>query len=286
MIGVERLHACLQIVAASQYVINGMGPISINIIAPSDAGKTGLMLSTLPHRARVINDFTAASLLNIVGEPKPPVYLVVPDFNVAMSHKPTVANLAMALMLALIAEGITEIPGVDEAYKVRAKQLHARGLRFAFVTGMTPEMFYSRRGKWRNTGLLRRLVPINYVYSKVTEKRVQDSIANGGDLLQYLHSRSQHFRRRKIVIPESIASKLRDLSEHVTERQLVWGGRDRDGRSRVTQATEYPFSSHKVLRQLARSSALLNDRETVTLDDDRAVVEFSRFMRYDRAEEV
>lgn len=287
MIGVERITRALEIVAATQSVRDGIGGVSVNLIAPSDSGKSQLMLSSMPHGSRVLNDVTTMTLNQLMQEPKPPAYIVIPDLNVVISHKPAVAELTMAMLLALMGEGVTELhPGLSNAIKVRMTRLRSAGLRISVMTGMTPEMFYSKRGKWRSTGLLRRLVPINYAYKKITQEKIQQSILAGRDALHYTHERAPRIRPREISIPPIYQNALKELSEEVIE-QLQWkAGRERDGKQHTVAAVQYPFSAHKVLRQLARAAALVNDHDAVTADDFRETENIAAFMRYDRPETI
>lgn len=274
-------------VSATTAVANGMGPLSVNLIAPSDAGKTELMLSVLPPGARVMNDVTTHTLLRVMREPKPPNYLVIPDLNIVVSHKPAVAELTMAMLLALMGEGVSELnPGLDTAVKIKMSKVKKTGLRIAVMTGMTPEMFHSKRGRWRGTGLLRRLIPINYTYKKSTQTRIQDSIQRGGDTLNYSHSKMPAVRKRSVEIPEGIDQVIRELSEDVLD-QLGWSGApDKEGKRRTVKAHSFPFTPHKILRQLARASAALENRNVVTLADITTVENITAFMRYDRPESI
>jgi hypothetical protein len=281
MLNVERLTTVLRTIAVSGLVKNGAA-ISVTLIAPSDAGKSELIAKTSPPNARVINDFTTASMTALLSEPKPPTWIVVPDFNQVISHKPAVATLTMAFLLSLLAEGITEIPGLEGRAKLQAKSFRKRGVRIALLTGMTPDMFNSRRGKWRSTGLLRRLIPIYYTYSATTIGTIQKAISQGGDALDYSLKKQTRLRSREIIIPSKIAGPIKDLSGHVTANQLIWK-RD-DGSQR--QGIDFPFSLHKVFRNYVKASALLHGRRTATRADLLALKDFSRFVRYDRPEEL
>jgi hypothetical protein len=287
MIGVERIARALKIISATQAVKDGIGGVSVNLIAPSDSGKSQLMLSSMPHGSRVLNDVTTMTLNELMQEKKPPTYIVIPDLNIVISHKPAVAELTMSMLLALMGEGVSELhPGLQNSVKIRMTKARKSGLRISLMTGVTPEMFYSKRGKWRSTGLLRRLVPLNYAYTKRTQERIQKSIAEGRDALNYTHSRATRIPPRMIDIPNRYQESLRQLSEQVID-QLQWrAGDSREGRQRTVQATEYPFSAHKVLRQLARAAALVNDHGVVTADDFRETESVAEFMRYDRPCEV
>lgn len=287
MIGVERIERALEIVAATSSVKDGIGGVSVNLIAPSDSGKTQLMLSTMPPGARVLNDVTTMTLNELMQEKKPPSYIVIPDLNVVISHKPAVAELTMAMLLALMGEGVTELhPGLSNAVRVKMNRISKTGLRISVMTGVTPEMFYSKRGKWRSTGLLRRLVPINYAYKRTTQERIQQSILNGRDSLNYKHERAKKIPPRLIEIPPRYQTALKELSEQVVD-QLQWkAGDSREGQQKTVAAVQYPFSAHKVLRQLARAAALVNGHDVVTADDFRETESIAAFMRYDRPETI
>lgn len=285
MIGTERLQRALHVIGSSQYVANGMGALSCNLISPSGGGKTELILSRLPVGAQVENDVTYLTLIHLMKQEKPPTYLVVPDLNMVISHKPAVAELTMAMLLALTGEGVTDLnPGLQNEVKIRMARTKKTGLRMGLITGITPTMFASKRGKWRSTGLLRRLIPLNYAYTKMTQNKIQRSIASGTgatDQLRYGHVKLTPSKRRPVEIPLPIAEQIRELSEQVT-LQMQWRGKDRN----TIQAIEYPFDPHKALRQMARSAAVLADRGTVTYDDYREVENIAAFMRLDHPVEL
>lgn len=287
MIGVERIERALQIIGATQAVKGGVGPVSANLIAPSDSGKSQLMLRALPFGARVLNDITTMTLNEMMQEHKPPTYIVVPDFNVVISHKPAVAELTMALLLALMGEGVSELhPGLKNEVRIHMSRAKKTGLRIALLTGMTPEMFNGKRGKWRSTGLLRRLVPINFAYKRATVRAIQHSIRSGGDSLNYQHVKTPKLKPREIAITDDVSHALQDMSETVVD-QLCWStGDTRDGKKGTAKALRYPFTPHKVLRQLACAAALLNDHATVMQTDLDLVEDVAAFMRYDHPEEV
>lgn len=287
MIGAERLQAALRVLSATTAVTNGMGPLSVNLIAPSDGGKTELMLSVLPPGARVMNDVTTITLTRVMREPKPPNYIVIPDLNIVVSHKPAVAELTMAMLLALMGEGVSELnPGLETAVRVKMSRLKKTGLRIAVMTGMTPEIFHEKRGRWRGTGLLRRLVPIHYTYKKSTQNRIQDSIQSGVDTLNYSHRKMPVVKRRAVEIPEGLDQQIRQMSEDVLE-QLSWNSAaDREGKRRQVKAHAFPFTPHKVLRQLARAAAALDNRGVVTREDLATLENITAFMRYDRPEAI
>jgi hypothetical protein len=287
---VDRLQHVCRIIGATPH-LRGGAPISTVFIAPSGTGKSELILKHLPAQARVINDFTFASLLTLLGEdPKhPPAWIVVPDFNAVLAHKPHVVQLAMGLMLALMGEGVTEIPGIDGHAKLaidRALAKRERGIAIGFISAMTPDMFFQKRGPWRKTGFLRRVIPVNFTYGIETARLIQDSIVGGGDGLNYGHEKLDKVKPAPVAMPRAFADKIARLSEYMIEKQLVWTAKDGNGARRVTKAIEFPFTLHKILRTYARASALLGKRDTVCQCDYDALVDFCRFVRYDRPEEL
>jgi hypothetical protein len=268
--------------------------VSAKLIAPSDAGKSELILSHLPHKARVIDDLTTASLLNLLDVPRPPKWIVIPDLNKVISHKPTVANLTFATLLSFLAEGVTEIPGIDGPAKLKAKRVLARGITIAVLTALTPDMFFASRRQWKATGLLRRLVPIYYTYSKDTANKIQSSIRQGADALTYDKKTIVPIRARDVTIPAKLAADIERLSENVTIDQLRWtkpgahhaSGGDVPEPTSYIQAADFPFSVQKTLRQYIRACALLRDSRVVSRADWDLLLDFAAFVRYDRPERI
>jgi hypothetical protein len=285
MLRVERIEKILSVLAVSGYVKNSR-PISAVLIAPSDGGKTQLLLRHLPFGARVVNDFTFGSMIEILDAEKPPKWIVVPDFNAVISHRPTVATLTLAFLLALLAEGVTEIPGLEGKAKLKAEKLRERGIRISLLTAMTPEMFHSRRGKWRQTGLLRRIAPIYYSYAAPSVSVIQSAISKGADRADYQFHAGKPGSFHDVTIPETYTAQVSSLAEMVASTQLVWQHRSREGDTKTTRALEYPFSVHKTFRAYVKSSALLNHRSSVNKEDMEILADFSRFVRYDRPEEI
>jgi hypothetical protein len=285
VIGTSRLENVLTVLGSTRAVKDGRGAISAQLIAPSDAGKSELLLQHLPFGARVINDMTFASLLEIIIDPKPPAWIVIPDLNQAISHKPQVANLTMAFLLPLLGEGVTEIPGFDGTPKVKAalRRAKERGLTVGLLTAMTPQMFLGKRGKWRDSGLLRRLVPLYYTYSTETQRRIHSVIRNGHDVLSYRHAvPKRHVKKPvSIALDDAISKDLEKLANDVTEDQLTWRVN-----GQMTRALEFSFSTHKTFRTYAKAHAMISGRSRVSRGDFDATVDFSKFVRYDRPERL
>jgi len=283
MIGIARLSRILRTIAVSG-AIDSRSRLSAILIAPSDAGKSELLLSHLPPGARVLDDFTTAGLLNLLDKERPD-WIVVPDLNAVISHKPAVANLTMANLLSLLGEGTSEILSPDGS-KIKVSD---DPIRIGLLTGVTPDMFFSRRGRWRATGFLRRLVPIYYTYGRETQTEIQTAIVNGHDTSAY--TRNSVTVRSSILsvkLPLAIARPVRDLAEDAIRYQLKWAARavtaTDDGPRRETRAFELPFTLHKLYRRYVRAHAALHGRRRVTHADLAGLTDFHRFVRYDEPE--
>lgn len=280
----------LKVIAATQSLTD-VQPMSVCLMASSDAGKSAMLLSHLPKGARVLDDLTTASLFQVLDDKDRPRVIVLPDLNQAISHRPTVVQLLMAALLSLMGEGLTEIPGVDpkHPFKLKADEMAKGGLRIAVLTAVTPEMFFGYRSRWRNIGLLRRLTPIYYTYPHSTVSKIQRVIRQrkpGKKDEAYTRHELPPVKPGAPRIPDIIGRDVEMLSLQLQVKQLIWQKRGRDGSEKPIQALDFPFTVHKTLQTYIRAHALLHRRTTVTQSDLDALRDAARFMRYDRPEEV
>lgn len=284
-----RLSKILRVIAASASLQDAV-PISACLIAPSDCGKSQLLLSHIPAGARVLDDLTTASLMQVLDDTPRPSLLLLPDFNMAIGHKSTVTRLLIACLLSLTGEGLTEIPGVDKSnpMKLKADELAQGGVRLSVLTALTPQMFFAHRDHWRALGFLRRMMPIYYSYNPDTIEKVQDKIrdtAPGTSLSSYPRLNLPQVRPGAPKIPDGIGIELEQLSRIVLMDQLVWR-KTVHGKEIIIRAQEMPFTPHKTLRTYCRAHALLAGRKTCIDADLSATKDASAFLRYDRPEKI
>lgn len=291
MIGLERVAKIVRCAYASE-MLEGQHPISVILIAPSDGGKSQILLNERPEWVRILNDFTYAPLISILeerwdnGKGTKHTSILVPDLNTVISHKPAVAQLTASILLSLLGEGLTEVPGIDGVERWKVDKLKNLGLTGSLMTGITPEMFRTKRGKWRETGLLRRMLPVNYDYRAATVADISLSIAAGQDKVSYAPSYYKYPQKKVIVRIESEHAPVINHLADMTLNQLSWGFTDKVGTKRATQGQKLPFSLHKTFRVYARAHALLHGRDTTHTDDIMALKDLCCFVRYDRPEEV
>jgi len=284
LINAEPLERILDTILASRFE---QAPISGLLIAPADSGKSRLLLRHRPADVRILNDFTYASLLSLLTERDRPKYIIVPDFNSVVSHRPAVATLTAAVLLGVLAEGLTEIPGLEGKPKLKVEELRERGITVGLLTAVTPEMFMAKRGKWRATGFLRRILPIYYSYKASTVQLINDSIRKGIDTVSYkAEADKKKLHSKPIRIPPPIAQKIETLATTVIQRQMLWTHRDRSGTQVLIQATQLPFSVHKIFRTYSRAACRLRGGLVVSKQDLDALHSLARFTRYDRPEEI
>lgn len=292
MIGLEKIRKIMNIVLSSNSV-TGCRPISSCLIAPSDAGKSELVLQNIPKSTRILNDFSYAALIPILQEPEEtrPTRIIVPDFNMVLGHKPTVATLTCAMLLGLMGEGLSEIPGVNEhKAKVKISSIVEQGVSMAISTAMTPDMFRSKRGKWRETGFLRRLLPIYYEYGTTTIEKIQNHIS-GNEELPYQKRDFDLPSRKKISISEKYAHRIEKLSEETRSDRLVWYWYNKATDSRTSEkhkqtAIDYPFTLQRIFIAYVKASANIRHRAAVTEKDMENLEELREFVRYDHPKQI
>jgi hypothetical protein len=288
MIGTETLSKALRVIQFSSNVA-GTRPLSAIIIGPSGGGKSMLLMNSAFEKSKILQDFTSESLFRFVDKERPS-HILVPDFNTVISHKPTVANLTIAFLLSLLGEGASEIPGIDGKSKFNLHELQKDGYRCAFLTATTWQMFRARRGKWRDLGFLRRLVPIYYSYrtstviaiNKSIQKEIKHEYRNGHN---FGKGTTKTGKPVHVKLPSSLAQSINTLASE-TLKQLSWSYKSRSGFSTNTQAVDYSFDLHLWMQTFVKSSALLRNSRSVDSVDLDFLADFSRFIRYDRPEEI
>lgn len=286
MVGVERIRKILDVVLASTQPLNAQA-VSACLICGSDGGKSELVLEHIPTNSVVLNDFHYAPIISLLNSKDPPRRIIVPDFNVVLSHRPVVATLTCAILLGLMGEGIDNIPGLDGTAKLSVDSLKKRGVTLSLLTGMTAQMFRSKRGKWRDTGFLRRMLPIYYKYSFSTVSRIQDYINDGHNRSDYPKNSMALPPRRNVTVDRQYLNALKELAEGTRRDRLVWFWENKEKGTRLpVQAIDYPFTLQKMLINTIMSHALLHDRTNVNDEDMTFINDLLKFVRYDFPEEI
>jgi hypothetical protein len=264
LIGMEPVLEILRTVVMSGYV-KAERPVSILLIALPDSGKSEAIMHYFTPQIKVMSDFTAKGLLRIVqGQAEKRTFIIAPDLNMVISHKPSVANLTFGCLLSLLQEGTMKISdgGGENEYK---------GARIGFAAAITPSVLSGKAGRWRGTGLLRRLLPVYYDLSDDTINKVHLQIREGnykadGEIVNLKCPAEPMI----VVIPKDIRQKVDELCRLVSNERLEPRG----------------FSPHKHFRCYVKARALIHGRNKVIDQDFQDLKRATEFFRLDRGRQI
>src|SRR4029077_18522366 len=110
LVGMETLQEIIETVLFTPAIFDCV-PISIILVGPPGTGKSKIILQFSAPSLMKTNDVTSAGLADIVGDDKDNNvrHVIVPDFNIVVSHKSSTSNLTIASLLTLMSEGILRI---------------------------------------------------------------------------------------------------------------------------------------------------------------------------------
>lgn len=262
-------------------VIRGARPLNAIIIGPSGGGKSLLLTRCAAHNVATLMDFTSESLLRFCDRERPR-YIVCPDLNIVVSHKPAVSNLTIAALLALTGEGISRIPGIDGETKFRLPENYVCGV----LTACTYDMYVSKRGKWRQIGLLRRLMPLYFSYTPSTVMQINSAISRGMTPI-YKPNGNWKIPTREIpiAINDTFSMRLNMIADLALPR-MGWGYKDSKGSNHTAKAYDYSFDLHIIFRTYAKACAAERGATEVSEFDMIETELLSRFVRLDRPYEL
>lgn len=306
MIGTEPLCEILETVLFSAHLTNAI-PVSIMLIGPSGAGKSKLVMQ-YQHSAgcHVTTDVTSMGLQELLAKDTAGDirFIIIPDFNLVLSHRHSTLQLTIGNLLSMTSEGTIRI---DDG-RANKETKHAP---IGIVSAMTRDMYAGIGRKWTALGFNRRFLPINYDYGIRTRELVQMSIANGVTTMLQLIEKKMiiPLHRTDIHIPDNLASRISRYSDDLANN-IGWvatrSGRSRSHMSKPQQerveanrqtrqthddefkpkaiftGKQMEFSPHIVLRTLARAHALRIGRHDVTEDDLEFLMKVIAFTRFDQ----
>jgi hypothetical protein len=284
MIGMEPIQEILETAFHSGYLSHAI-PISIMLIGPSGAGKSkSVMQYKTSAGCHVTTDVTSMGLQQLLqGDHKGEIkYIIIPDFNLVLSHRHSTLQLTIGNLLSMTSEGIVRI---DDGRDIKEMKHEPIGI----ISAMTRDMYSSIGKKWVALGFNRRFLPVNYDYSLRTREFINNSISLG-------ETTSLHLPDKKISIPgkkidigigEEDSQRLKVFSGELAECIGWVGVRSRqNGHSEakpraVFTGRQLEFSPHIILRTLARAHALRDGRGVVNSDDVEFIMKMISFTRFD-----
>lgn len=242
-------------------------PISVLLVGPSGGGKS---LSLMRYKSPWIhhtNDMTTIGLHQLLGPDKQNKIraIILPDFNIPLSHKPAVMTLTVANMLSLMSEGSLRIDDGRGEKTLEHKPI-------AFLSAVTPEMYRSNFRKWKNLGFLRRFLIINFNYEVKTRREGSRLIREGKITSGLLTEREikNPPDPQTVSISSSNASEIENLSLELAKNlsyNIVRDYRADKVRWTISVDLALEFDPHLTLRAMVRAHALYRNSHTVEKAD-------------------
>jgi len=236
--------------------IHNEKPVSIILIAVQESCKTEALkyfrgTSTLSY----IGDLTSRGLVSYRSDiqARKLRHIVLMDLVRIVSHGRGTSDRTMQTLSSLMEEGESDVADAG------GQERWAGFPNIGILTSVTPQIFKSKRGRWRATGFLSRFLPVSFSYSPETVHTIHKGIANGYKLPD----------PRPIKLPEGDpiitieapdAAILSRRAEELGKRMKTYG-----------------FRYQKTLRRLAMGRALSRGRGTVNHTDIAKVLEWSDF---------
>jgi hypothetical protein len=283
MIGTEPLCELVETSIYSGYLQNAI-PISCMLIGPPGAGKSKVLMQYQSSSGcHVTTDVTSMGLQELLARDSQEKikFIVIPDFNIVLSHRHSTLQLTIGNLLSITSEGTIRI---DDGRAVKETKHGPVGI----LSAMTREIYAGMGKRWSALGFSRRFLPINYDYSLPTRERIQRSIA--ADLVSMLHLAEKAIHPPETLQPVEISEQCSNrimAFSHELATNIGWipaKGRYRDNQFKpkaIFTGKQIEFSPHLVLRTLARAHALRDGRLIVEDSDIEFVMKAIAFTRFD-----
>lgn len=260
----------------------GTIPISVILIGPSGAGKSkAIMQYRGTNGCHLTNDITSMGLQELLAPDHENKirFIVVPDFNVVLSHRASTLQLTVANLLSVTSEGTIRVD--DGRNKKEVK--HAP---IGIVTAMTRDLYARVAARWAMLGFSRRFLPVYYEYTLETRHKIQESIASGETtLLQLLPNDVKIPSIKGEVSIGTYSAKIQSISDELATNIGYIPKRGHAGKAKAAAdniGKQLEFTPHLALRSMARAHALRDGRKIVNDADIKFLMNLIQYTRYDR----
>jgi hypothetical protein len=295
LIGFELITEIIETALYSAY-LKGTIPLSAIVIGPSGGGKSkSIMQYGGTNGCHLTNDITSSGLQEILERDHEGKIrtLIIPDFNVVLSHRASTLQLTIANLLSVTSEGTVRID--DGREKKETKHLPV-----GIITAMTRELYMHVARKWAILGFNRRFIPIFFEYSVRTRQQIQDSIASDTvSLLQLLPREIHRPAYADVSIPKDFSQRIQGLSDDLSNNIGWIPNLQRRSHKAKEPTKDYDetkpradkavfvgkaleFTPHLALRSMARAHALKEGRQHVEQPDINFLMALIEFTRYDQ----
>ena len=218
-------------------------PVSLILIATQESAKSAaLLIYAKSPTVEVFSDLTSKGLETVKTriESGDIRHIIALDLIRIVSHGRFVSDRTIQTLGGLMEEG--------EGCKADAGGTDVwKGMpNIGLLTGLTPDLFRSRRSFWRQTGFLTRFLPVHFHYSENTRYAIHHKISAG---LQKPTEKPQALPEKSVpvAISERHARQIGDWA-------IEWG----------LQNETYGFRHHYQLRRMVKARALIRQRKAVS----------------------
>ncbi len=258
LIGVENLSEIAETALFSAYLTKNV-PTSLIFIGPSGAGKSKLVMQYQNvNGSHLTSDITSIGLQELLaGDPQDRIrFLIVPDFNVVLSHRASTLQLTIANLLSVTSEGTVRID--DGRLKKETKHTPC-----GIMTAMTRDLYSMFARKWAVLGFNRRFIPIYYDYSLQTRQKINTAIMGGYVTLLQLARAAIPMPKKlqEVNISNAMGQRIQLLSDELANNigyipsRREKGVKGSHGGARFI-GKQLEFTPHLALRSMGRAHAL------------------------------
>ena len=268
-------------------MVEGIKPVSGLLVGPSGGGKSQTLI---PYKAPWIhhtNDLTSAGLSDILSNDVSGKLrtIILPDFNVPLSHKSAVVTLTVSNLLSLMSEGTCRI---DDGRNQKIMKHEPMSI----VSGLTPEMYTQHFKKWKALGFIRRFLMVNFVYSLETRRdgsaQIREGKVTSENLPDIVIDKTKEGTLKKVKLEKREAGDIEILSMELATN--LGYNLMRDGKTHkikwVEQERALEFAPHLMLQSIAKGNALRMHRNRVNQSDIKFLIRLLGFTNPARPQSI
>ena len=282
LIGLGPLEEIIETAIFSAYLTEVI-PLSLMLIGPSGIGKSKCIMQYRGNAGtHLTTDITSMGLQEIMAKDTEQQvrFIIIPDFNIVLSHRHATLQLTVANLLSITSEGSVRI---DDGRQEKEVQHTPVGI----ISAMTREMYAMIGKKWVALGFSRRFLPLNYDYSLSTKEKINRAIADNlvTNLQLVLKNIKVPPRSANVNIDNESSQRIMNLS-HELATNMGWtpivNRKDVNKPKAINLGKHMEFSPHITLRTLARAHALRSNRNVVLDEDVTFCMKVISYTRYDQ----
>jgi len=284
LIGMESLSEIAETALFSAHLTKNV-PTSLVFIGPSGAGKSKLVMQYQNiNGSHLTTDITSSGLQELLSnDPLGKIkFLIIPDFNVVLSHRASTLQLTIANLLSVTSEGTVRI---DDGRLKKETKHEPCGI----MTAMTRDLYSLFARKWAVLGFNRRFLPIYYDYSLQTRQKINTAIMGGAVTLLQLARAAVPMPKKEVdvVINHAMGQRIQLLSDELANNIGYIPAKRAKGEKGPHSGARFAgkqleFTPHLALRSMARAHALRRGHGDVQDDDLDFLFRLIGFTRYDR----